>query len=94
MLATPAAVGALGESAFGSFQSAFGQGVTEDGSGLLELLVRAAATNSDALGDIEQVLSHLSPDERAKVLPDGFSEVWRSVIDAAHTARVEANHAG
>lgn len=94
MLATPAANGSLGEPAFGSFQNAFGQGVAEDGSGLLELLVRATATNSNALGDIEQVLSHLSPDERAKVLPDGFSEVWRSVIDAARPTRVEADHAG
>ncbi|PVE94110.1 phospholipase D family protein [Microbacterium sp. TPD7012] len=66
--------------AFGSFRSAFGGGVTEDGSGLLELLVRAAATNREALADIERVLSHLRLDDRAATLPSGFSEVWASVI--------------
>ncbi|MEJ1089048.1 phospholipase D family protein [Microbacterium sp. Mu-80] len=67
-------------SVFTSFHSAFGAGVAEDGSGLMELLVRAAATNHQGLTEIERVLRHFSPEESAQALPEGFASVWESVI--------------
>lgn len=82
MLQQSGQAGETTDASFPSFRSAFGSGVAEDGSGLLELLVRAAATNRHALADISGVLSHLSADERSTALPPGFGEVWESVIDA------------
>ncbi|MBO0981967.1 phospholipase D family protein [Microbacterium sp. SD291] len=89
MLQQPGASTSTAGGSFASFRSAFGGGVAEDGSGLLELLVRAAAMNQSALADIERVLSHLRPDERDSALPPGFSEVWAAVIGAIGTEAVD-----
>lgn len=83
MLLSPDAPPGEGGSAFGAFRSAFGAGVAEDGSGLLELLVRAAATNKQGLAEIERVRQHFSGAERERALPPGFDEVWASVFLSA-----------
>lgn len=82
MLQTAGPASAGVDAAAAAFGSGFGAGVAEDGSGLLELLVRASATSRDALGDIGRVLTHLSPEERERALPAGFGEIWASVMGA------------
>ncbi|WP_288967848.1 hypothetical protein, partial [uncultured Microbacterium sp.] len=67
----------------GGFSSAFGAGVAENGAGLLELLVRASATNRSGLVDVERVLRHVPEDTRGSALPPGFAEVWAAVTEAA-----------
>ncbi|MEV5337062.1 MULTISPECIES: phospholipase D family protein [Actinomycetes] len=67
----------------GAFSSAFGAGVTENGAGLLELLVRATATNRSGLVDVERVLRHVPEDARSSALPPGFTEVWAAITEAA-----------
>lgn len=76
-----AGIGSI-DSAASSFRMAFGSSVSGDGSGLLELLVRAAATSQDALADVARVVSHLSGEERMTALPPGFTDVWEAVIDS------------
>lgn len=66
----------------GSLHSAFGSGVSENGAGLLELLVRASATNPAGLADVESVLRHLSVEEQNAALPVGFTELWDAVVKA------------
>ena len=62
--------------------AAFGGSVADDGSGLLELLVRATGTQHDGLEVIERVLLQFSDEERAQTLPPGFTEVWAAVSAA------------
>ncbi|MFS0912352.1 phospholipase D family protein [Microbacterium sp. 179-I 3D2 NHS] len=67
----------------GAFGSAFGRGVAESGSGLLELLVRASATNRDGLAEVKGVLDQLAGDPSLDALPAGFADVWDAVVSAA-----------
>lgn len=62
--------------------SAFGGSVAEDGSGLLELLVRSTGADHDGLEVIDRVLRQLSAEERGRALPTGFLEVWSAVAEA------------
>ncbi len=87
MLLPPEGVRADSDARFGVFHSGFGSGVAEDGSGLLELLVRAAASNLDGLAEIDRVLAHFSEAERDRALPPGFLEVWASVSAASKAGR-------
>lgn len=70
-----------------AFHSAFGAGLAESGAGLLELLVRASATNRSGLADVERVLRHLPDEARGSVLPPGFTEVWAAVMEASEVER-------
>ncbi len=71
----------------GTFSTSFGAGVAESGAGLLELLVRASATNRSGLVDVERVLRHLPEDARSSALPPGFTDVWAAVTEAAGVER-------
>lgn len=77
----------IGTGGGGAFSSAFGAGVAESGAGLLELLVRASATNRSGLVDVERVLRHVPEDARGSALPSGFAEVWAAVMEAAGVER-------
>ena len=77
----------IGTGGGGAFSSAFGVGVAESGAGLLELLVRASATNRSGLVDVERVLRHVPEDTRGSALPPGFAEVWAAVTEAAGVQR-------
>lgn len=77
----------LGAGVGGAFRSAFGNGIAESGAGLLELLVRASATNKSGLADVESVLRHLPDDTRDSALPAGFAEVWAAVMEASEVSR-------
>lgn len=87
MLQSAGGVASSSSTAFAAFGTGFGSNITEDGSGLLELLVRASASSPHTLTDIESVLAHLSAEEQARALPDGFSHLWASVVDAVDANR-------
>lgn len=70
-----------------TFGSSFGAGVADSGSGLLELLVRASASNRAGLAEVEGVLRQLTVEARASALPEGFAEVWDAVINATEAIR-------
>ncbi|MFF7291053.1 phospholipase D family protein [Microbacterium sp. NPDC008134] len=87
MLQSAGGVASSSSTTFAAFATGFGSGISEDGSGLLELLVRASASSPHVLTDIEGVLAHLSDEEQAHALPDGFSHLWASVVDAVDANR-------
>jgi hypothetical protein len=51
--------------------------------GLFESLVRAVAERPRAIDDLDRLVNRLQRTERgASVLPDGFAELWKSIVDA------------
>ncbi len=75
----------------GAVWGAFGGGVADDGSGLMELLVRAVGAEHGGVQDVERVLRQLSPAERAGALPAGFDELWQQITAADARVRVTAH---
>ncbi|QIX27214.1 hypothetical protein ncot_11840 [Nocardioides sp. JQ2195] len=60
--------------------SPFGEG----GSGVLEMVLGALATRPEALADLDALVARLEGTEAGrKALPEGFSEFWSVVRDAA-----------
>lgn len=78
--------------AAGSLRSAWGGvGSATFGSGLLELLLQALANRSGDLEAIDRIVKRLDTDHgRPGVLPDGFSELWTVVRQAADVLEGEA----
>jgi hypothetical protein len=69
---------------------------TEDGSGLLETLVKAIGVEHDGLAEVRRIVEHLRAAERSRpeggapsVLPEGFDELWESVWTAYTTKQRE-----
>lgn len=76
-------IGSLGAGRGNSYRSEFAAGIADSGAGLLELLVRASATNRAGLADVASVLHHLPDEAHGSALPPGFAEVWAAVMSAS-----------
>lgn len=78
-------------SAFAARGSGSGSGwITQDGRGILELLLGALADNSTQLADLGRLIARLSQTEQGRsVLPPGFVHLW-AIVDEARAALEEA----
>ncbi|SDC03289.1 hypothetical protein GA0111570_11511 [Raineyella antarctica] len=66
-----------GDAGAGSWGASF-----RGSTGVFELLVRALADRPDALHDLDRLVRRLRETETGRtVLPDGFDELWASVMD-------------
>lgn len=86
-LGNPAALAALASEGAdpegNGAKSPFGHG----GSGVLELVLGAIASNPSSLRDLDALVTRLgATDEGQRALPDGFQEFWAVVRDAAGLA--------
>lgn len=90
LLLQPSRTGAASaDDALGPGWAALGAGVAEDGSGLLELLVRAVGAEHGGVQDVERVLRQLTPTERAEAVPAGFDALWQEILAADERIRAE-----
>ena len=87
LLEPGATLGKVDGDAAGSRWAMLGNGVADDGSGFLELLVRAAGTTHDGLDELDRVLRQFSDEERVRAVPAGFDTIWSSVTRARQQLR-------